>query len=382
MDRYRVLHSLNAARVCAEYCVVHYHVAPGGGFLKNDKMASALMSFFFVLSGFMAMHTNMDTDFSVAGAKWDYVSRRLQRTYPTYLIWILIDMPGNLMQHWQLANECPLFWVALASQPVLLQAWLGCFHTGASNGVGWYLCTLFWLWFMFPFLPTRRLFSSWPRVKIACLYCASVLGFVAFSGLHPSNTRALPILRAGEFLMGCCAALTLDTPVSGWLALLAVLGFAAFCGVSHALPWLWRFQDAQDVCRFWPTHKPEIDPTTLLSLFSPAWCVLIQWLAATELSGGGGPVMSALQWGFFRSLSGFSLQLYLSHSVVGDGLRHLAAVLGLADWWSADTLILSLYLLAYLYSTQEQAALGWAGASARRAWRWLRPAPAPLEACV
>jgi hypothetical protein len=44
--------------------VVNYHVSlTPTSFLKNDKVAQALMSFFFVLSGFMAMYTNASTDF-------------------------------------------------------------------------------------------------------------------------------------------------------------------------------------------------------------------------------------------------------------------------------------------------------------------------------
>jgi peptidoglycan/LPS O-acetylase OafA/YrhL len=89
--RYRVLHSLNAARVCAEFLVVNYHVSlTPTSFLKNDKVAQALMSFFFVLSGFMAMYTNASTDFSARPAKMDYISRRFSKTYPTYLLWTLL----------------------------------------------------------------------------------------------------------------------------------------------------------------------------------------------------------------------------------------------------------------------------------------------------
>jgi peptidoglycan/LPS O-acetylase OafA/YrhL len=165
--RYRVLHLLNAARVCAEYLVANFHVSlTPTSFLKNDKVAQALMSFFFVLSGFMAMYTNTGTDFSAGPAKMDYISRLLSKTYPTYLIWTLLDLPGTMVKHIDFAGQCQLYWISLALQPVLLQAWLSCYHIGSSNPVGWYLCTLFWLWFLFPFIPVKKLFSSHPWTSV------------------------------------------------------------------------------------------------------------------------------------------------------------------------------------------------------------------------
>jgi peptidoglycan/LPS O-acetylase OafA/YrhL len=102
---YRVLHSLNAARVCAEFLVVNYHISlTPTSFLKNDKHTQALMSFFFVLSGFMAMYTNAGRDFSARPAKMDYIHRRLSKTYPTYLFWTLLDLPGTIVKHIQFAG--------------------------------------------------------------------------------------------------------------------------------------------------------------------------------------------------------------------------------------------------------------------------------------
>ncbi len=99
--RYRVLHSLNAARVCAEFLVVNYNVSlTPTSFLKNDKVAQALKSFFFVLSGFMAMYTNASTDFSAGPAKMDYISRCFSKTYPMYLLWTLFGAVGGVGHGW------------------------------------------------------------------------------------------------------------------------------------------------------------------------------------------------------------------------------------------------------------------------------------------
>lgn len=359
----RVLHTLNAARVCAEYCVVVSHVTPvGNGLINNDKLASALMSFFFVLSGFMATYTNMDTDFGVNGARWDYIRKRLQKTYTTYLIFFLLDTPGNIMTNLEHAGRCGFYWVALLSQPLLLQAWLGSFFVGNANGIGWYLCTLLWLWFLFPFLPVRKWFSHLPAIKLTCLYCLSVLCFVAFSNVHYTTTRAFPLLRLAEFLMGSCVAFTLDRPISGWLVLPAFLGVVAYSTATYTLPDLWAFEDTTQTCQFWPVVKRSINPTTVLSLFSLVWCLLLQWLAASELKGSTSAVIKALQWDFFKSLSGFSLQLYLSHVVFSTGIRHILGQLGISNWLGVDSLLLSVYFLAYLYSLGERAGMRWCGA--------------------
>jgi len=354
-SQYTTLHSLNAIRVCAEYCVVHYHVALGGyDFLQNKQLANALMSFFFVLSGFMAMHTNMDTDFTSPGAKTDYIYRRLRKVYPTYLIWLILDTPGHIVHNWEFAAECKLFWVSIASQPVLLHAWLGSFHIGASNGVCWYLCTLFWLWFVFPFINTKNLFASRPWTSIACLYVVSVLSWVPMSGFNPEDSRELPIMRLCEFLMGCCVAFTLDKPINGWWVIPPLLCFIAYCTATYILTDLWAIEDIPPACQLWSRYQQEavnLNPTLLLSMFSIVFCLIIHWLAATEKNGGQG--ISMLQWSCFKSLSKFSLHIYLSHSVVSNFLKHTSKGLGILDWWSTDTIILSCYFVAYMYSIAE-----------------------------
>ena len=364
-SRYPTFHSLNAARVCAEYCVVHYHIAlEGNGLLKNKDGASALMCFFFVLSGFMAMHTNMDTDFSVVGAKADYIYRRLQKVYPTYIIWILLDTPGNLVYWWDFAAGCPLFWMSIASQPILLHAWLGSSHIGTTNGVSWYLCTLFWLWLVFPFVNVKTLFSARPWMSIICLYVLSILTGVLMSGFYSVNSRELPIIRLFEFLMGCCVAFTLDRPVNGWFVVLPLLCLFTYWVVTYTMPALWYIEDAPKakLCQLWPRQQQQsiiLNPTLLLSMFSVVFCLVIHWLASTERSGKGG--FSMLQWDFFKSLSTFSLHIYLSHNAISTFLKFLFNQFGILSWWNTDTLMLACYLIAYWYSKVEPKVLRWLG---------------------
>jgi peptidoglycan/LPS O-acetylase OafA/YrhL len=361
MDRsYPVFRSLNAARVCAEFCVVHYHLTflyQDGGLLSNSEVADNLMSFFFVLSGFVAMHSNRDVDFSQLAPKLDFITRRFTKVYPTYLIWFLLDVPGTIVSGWATATHCWLFWLSLASQPLLLHPWLGCQHISISNGVGWYLCTLFWLWILFPFLNLRRFLEASPWLKISFLYLLSLSIWALLAPFHASYLRAVPVLRLPEFLMGCCVAFTIPSPHSPhWIPLLCLALFLAYCSTVHALPALWPGEDLHSVCTLWPLRSTTTYyPTVFLSKFSPIWCLIIHSLAASELTDS-----NLLPFDFLASLNTFSLQTYLSHYTVARGIQSLSNILHVFHWWSIDVLILACYSVAYSYSILESRLFAWA----------------------
>jgi hypothetical protein len=139
--------------------------------------------------------------------------------------------------------------------------------------VGWYLCTLFWLWLLFPFIPIPQFCSSDPWTSVVSLYCVSVLGFLAFAGFTNMNTRALPPLRVCEFLMGACITFTLEKPVNGWLVLAGLLGFLGYWILTRAMPDLFAQEDVSLICALWPAIRSwRPDPSSLLSSFSIVWC--------------------------------------------------------------------------------------------------------------
>ena len=288
---YPTLHTLNSVRVCIEFCIIHYHVSflfpTSGGFLSNSMMADNLISFFFVLSGFVTMHSNFAADFTLPGAKRAYISKKFHRVYPAYLFWFLLDLPGTIFDGTVNGSwSCPLFWLALASQPILLHSWLGCQHIAISNGVGWYLCTLFWLWILFPFMDHHNLFSSNPWSKIVCLYLVSLAGWGAFFQFNIVYTRALPLLRICEFLMGCLVAFTTERRLNGWLVLAVALLFPAYCCLTFLLPDLWPSEQLFGQCQLWiPRQTQDISPTIFLSKFALVYCILIHYLASTEVTG-------------------------------------------------------------------------------------------------
>ena len=368
---YPTLHTLNSVRVCIEFCIIHYHVSflfpTSGGFLSNSMMADNLISFFFVLSGFVTMHSNFAADFTLPGAKRAYISKKFHRVYPAYLFWFLLDLPGTIFDGTVNGSwSCPLFWLALASQPILLHSWLGCQHIAISNGVGWYLCTLFWLWILFPFMDHHNLFSSNPWSKIVCLYLVSLAGWGAFFQFNIVYTRALPLLRICEFLMGCLVAFTTERRLNGWLVLAVALLFPAYCCLTFLLPDLWPSEQLFGQCQLWiPRQTQDISPTIFLSKFALVYCILIHYLASTEVTGERPPMLQPLHWDCFKSLSTFSLHAYLCHYTVACGIRTFSQWLGIFNWWSLDTMLLTCYSMAYVSSQLES--------SLRMAYPFLSP---------
>jgi len=339
------LHTLNAARVIAEYVIVHYHISflfpSSTGLLSRGVMSDNLMSFFFVLSGFVAMHSNRETDFVDYSNVFGYIYKRMCKTYPLYVLLFLADLPGTIIGR---VTDCEYFWVSLVSQPLLLQCWLGIQHISISNGVGWYLCTLYWLWILFPFMHVSKMLSCRPWLKIGLLYAASISLWIALAPYNIVYTRAVPVFRLFEFLMGCGVAFTLDHKIHGFFAL---FGLALFIAYSASEPLLSApSEPLYGNCTLWiQRHDQTVTPIIILSKFSIIWAILIHWLAATEISAS--ERVSLLQHHFFKSMSMFSLHLYLSHYTVACLIKTISISINVFSCWDLDTMIFTCYFVAY-----------------------------------
>ena len=301
-----MLHYLNSARVIAEFFVVHYHLRGDVGShegLVTTAMSADLMSFFFVLSGYVAMHSYSNPPYL------HYLSRRLSKTYPIYLLWLLLDLPSALK------GSCPYSWTTVLTQITLLSPWLGNFHLDSCNLVSWYIATLFWLWALFPpLVPFIKSCASW--ISILCLYVFSVTCFGFLTFLDPLHVRAVPLLRLAEFLMGAMGSLV--CLANGWIVswfLVIVLGYwlmnVEFLMLSdeNKSCWIWRMGS-------WSPWRHE----AYLSKTSIAWVMLLNWLARAEPRA----LCPFLSLEIFRLLSAFSLQLYLGHYVIGNFLITLS----------------------------------------------------------
>jgi hypothetical protein len=351
------LHSVNTLRVAMEFCVVHYHLAghfgPNcqTGILSSTTISEDFICFFFVLSGFVTMHSNRDTDFTLPGARRAYVVRKLTTAYPVYLAWFLVDLPGTLL-HTHCAPA--LVGLVLISQPLLLHSWLGVQHIATANIVGWYLCTLFWLWFLFPFLSHKALLSHRPWLRIGGLYAASVLLWAVLLDqfrFDPFYARAVPLFRLPEFLMGCATAYTLDRPLFGgdWAMVLPVLCFVVYCGATFSPEGrLWRRDDTLfDQCVLWPLRPSDaaLNPSLFVGKTAPFWCLVLHYLAVREQAGA--PRLPVV----WDALDASSFHVYISHYTVSYALLSASRLLGLFEWWSLDTLMLACYFVGHLSAT-------------------------------
>jgi hypothetical protein len=351
----KTLHTLNAVRVLAEYVVVHHHLSflfPSvGGLFAHSTMSDNLMSFFFVLSGFVAMHSNMDVDFSHADDVYHYIKKRFRKTYLTYLIMYFADLPGTIVTG---NHACGLFWISLASQPLLLHCWIGSHHIAISNGVGWYLCTLYWLWVAFPFLRLKQMMSSYPWTKIFMLYCCSVSLWILLAPYNIVYTRAVPIFRVFEFIMGSTVAFTLEKRIHGFMVIVCLAGFFAYCVFDFRYPELLQSEPLYGNCTLWiQKHNKAITPTVVLSKFSIVWALLIHWLACAELAGSGVAVR-ILQYDLFKNLSAFSLHLYLGHYTIALGVKTAFTAIGYFSLWDHNIMIIFCYIIAYAFSVYVQ----------------------------
>jgi hypothetical protein len=337
-----------------EFCVIHYHISfvnPfNNDFLSNYNLADNSMSFFFVLSGFCSMYSNLHTDFKEMEVKMTFIKKRLWKMYPSFFIWYLLDLPGAIMSQNQ--EECLLFWLAIASQPFLLHPWLGRHHIGISNQVCWYLGTLFWLWFLFPFLNLKKFFASHVWLKIIGLYILSLITWLIFYKFHIHYLRGVPVLRLCEFLMGCGAAFTLNKPLNGWLVLLIAFTFPLYCAITLEMPLLWPNEERNNECVLWAIRPQQnVTPTIFLSKFALPFCLVIHYLATNELASYR--PLAFFHWEFFKTLNSFSLHTYLSHYIVACMIKSISTIIGIFHWWSLDVMLMACYLIAYLASNAE-----------------------------
>ena len=103
-ERRRMLIRLNALRVMAEAMVVDHHL----GTRKDDvfqilsgEISSDLMSFFFVLSGFVAMYSNAQQELDTI----EYMKKLLCKTFPLYFIVTVVGCVNAQVRHWVVTDN-------------------------------------------------------------------------------------------------------------------------------------------------------------------------------------------------------------------------------------------------------------------------------------
>jgi peptidoglycan/LPS O-acetylase OafA/YrhL len=381
------LHHVNAIRVIAEYFVVRLHVVGGG--VGADMFARELMSFFFVLNGFVMMHRHRDSALATKEDIRQFLVRRWWKIYPTFLVCWSFWIPAMIITALDLKNQCVWRLYCSIMQLFMLDCWAGCGDMYVNNSPSWYLSCLWWLWLAFAFTK-----DIWPSLfrraewwKLAILSLASTGLLSIFMEYDIFSVCTIPLMRAGEFVVGCGAACSLNNnqgqpaPTSRggvwwyWLPLGFSLGglvlVYSFLGMDHGMDWLCLHQASQNPsCGVWGKSPwVEASPpcyTTGEKYFNKnvmAWAVIIYTIAKAETMGLGNCISAVLGLGIFKWLNHFSLALYLGHSDIAKAVKWVAWKT--VGWdhdkhpWPTDVLLATVYCLCFLLHHIIQRGVRW-----------------------
>lgn len=364
----RNLHAINALRVIAEYLVVRHHVLDQRQRVGMDMFVRDLMSFFFVLSGFVMMHSHYTDDYHTLSEKLKFWVGRWKKTYPTYLLNLMFYIP-LLISRASNPDYCSYTLICYFLQVFFLNSWAGC-GLNILNALSWYLGTLVWLWAIFPFLHGVLIkvftYNAWIKMLLFNIISSGVLCF--FSGYNLFTFCPLPVLRMGEFVIGCGAACVLkrqqtagSLTLNHWIPMLLLLLYLAtvyiFLGMPHGVASICLHEEIQDIkCRLW--HRSELIETSppclviwdkFINKHAFIWAILIYTVARAEVVDDNSVIMHVLLHDIFKSIGSFSLSLYLGHMSVAWTLKKITDdVLGWADFWHDDVILLVIYFICYI----------------------------------
>lgn len=380
------LHALNGIRVIAEYLVVRHHVLrdhmidrEGAEGVKTSihgrgPIGMDIMCFFFVLSGFVMTYTHENADFTGWERRKAFIQRRLMQVYPVFLFCWLCACPNMVYQYWAGIRTCWARPLCTVLQLGMLDAWFGCGFTHPALAVSWFLSCLVWLWFAFPFCKdylVDRVFTSgagfhniWYRL-IAMNVIWAGLCFLLW-GYSIYTLAGFPLLRAGDFLIGCGAACALRAEIPWflergrfWYPVVAVLVVYNLEGLNHGMNWLCLHErSSREDCSLWrygQEWREASSPCITLmekipNKYALVWAGLVHGVARAELKGETDSwVMRLLMADGFRFLSVFSLTLYVAHINLDCAIKWLGQTL--FGWqeadWTDDTAVIVVYLACY-----------------------------------
>ena len=357
-----MIHSVNTIRVIAEFFVVKYHlfyrVEPDAvrPVVLNSLASIDLMSFFFVLSGFVCMYAHKDGNFPQKADCIRYFLGKLAKMYPIYFLLLLVNLATHDI------HDNPWFWGCFVADIFVVSPWMYCEKSGGSRGVGWYLSVMFWLWMMFPFLCGKmdNMFRANTWRKIIFLYLISLLPWIYlwFRPWEFMDYSIIPLFRLPEFVIGCALNFTLHQRIrTRWFVLVCLflsayyvaeflvfpqyplcMGLANHIRIAHNPLSYELYTDYNGCSPIWSIAR---------SRMALGWAVLIQWVACTELQGGS---TFFLQWDVFKSLSVFSLQVYMGHDAFSGLLMGFAKLMGPVNrLFQMDTMMIGTYALCYLF---------------------------------
>jgi peptidoglycan/LPS O-acetylase OafA/YrhL len=370
------LHAVNAIRVIAEYLVVRFHVLRDEG--GHGVIGLDILSFFFVLSGFVMMYSFQDEDFASWQAKLAFIKTRLARVYPIFLLGWLFNLPSKVFYPSPFEHNCWIHKLCPVVQLAMLDSWIGCSGKFTFNGVSWFLTCLFWLWVAFPimknFLVEHLFCGKHIWVKLFAINLIWSFWFYLLWDQTIYTLSPMPPLRLGEFLMGCGAALAPNSWMSTnkyyWLPTILVIFVYMLERVDHGMTWIClREEVAPDTCTLWHAVQERLVEVKtpcvtvvekILNKYALVWACVIHGVARQELAmyektrndpdyRDGAWVMRVLQADIFKTLSRISLSVYLLHFSMYQAIVWLGQ--RLLGWdpstWHSDAMLFLVYLSCY-----------------------------------
>ena len=194
-----------------------FHVVVGGQYG---------VTFFFILSGFILTYRYKAWFASgVTDSRfWRFQRFRMARSYPIYLLGLLLDTPWHLIeraQAGQLAAVGPTWWASWLLNLVGLQAWVPAVPFAMFwNTPAWSVSAEFFFYATFPFVCAWLSRHLRTTARLATLFVAvSLVGVALYAGVITLLTWVFPVdgetkyivlvynplLRYSEFLAGCLA---------------------------------------------------------------------------------------------------------------------------------------------------------------------------------
>lgn len=369
------LQSVHAIRVIGEFMVLRLYLLHFS--IGMDMFVREIMSFFYVWTGFVTMYTYYDSSFMTLDRVKSFLMGQWWKVYPTYLVNWSCHLPGLVIFgiHYSIDNDCILRIYCSFMQLFMVDCWAGCGIKHTGDNLSWHISSMCWLLFFFPALKDWIQIWFQNRVWIKMV----VIGLISTGMLYPFmefdifTICTLPILRAGEFVVGCgaaCAlcqyrhqasALNLQLTKHYWIPVIIPLGGIAamysFLGSKHGMGSICLHQQVQSSsCSLW-SKSPFVEESppcyTLGDKYvnknCVAWATVIYYIAKADLAEDKGWVMTVLKHDFFKFLSEFSPTLFLCHSGIAMGLKWSASeLLAWDEKWHDDILVIMVYSISFL----------------------------------
>jgi peptidoglycan/LPS O-acetylase OafA/YrhL len=286
-----VLPRLTSTRAVAALAVFGFHLGHYGVVSRQYlPFAYTMLAYFFVLSGFVLTWTT-----GPGTRLGTYYRRRFARVWPNHLVMLMVALVAPVTVH---AVTAPAFLANL----FLVQAWVpdGDVIFG-MNAISWSLSVEVAFYAVLPFVVPRlaRMSSRGRWLTAGGVFAVNAV-FVLLAAHAGGNLatagHTLPVLRAGEFLLGSVAALEMRR---GWrlpgrtAALVATACLAAAILLPHPLP-------------------------SLNVFLTPLWVVFIVRCVQADLAQRSSP----LTWRWLVYAGQLAFAFYLVHDLVILNFQH------------------------------------------------------------